>query len=106
MAGISKRVPRGLLITALVVLLATPTWADETVPIDPPSVRLQPPVGVTTNARLQPPSGLTTDVRLQPPVGDPQHRIQPPVGIAPEPDQSLMELVMTWLRARISIPTG
>lgn len=83
-------------LAAALVVLPSATWADEPAPpVDPPSVRIQPPVGVTTQVRIQPPVGVT-----------PLHRIQPPVGIAPERDRSLMELVMTWLRARISIPTG
>jgi hypothetical protein len=48
------------LAIALTVLLAPAGWADgPVVPADPPSVRLQPPVGVASNARLQPPVGVT-----------------------------------------------
>lgn len=65
------------LVVAVVLLSAPTAWADESPIWTPPEGRIQPPVGV-------------------------QGRIQPPVGS----DRSLAKLVMTWLRARISIPTG
>lgn len=64
--------------TAVVValMLAVPSWADEsTPPVDSPQARLQPPVVVASQARVQPPVG-----------------------------PSRLQLVRLWLQARFGVP--
>lgn len=71
---------RAVLVAAVVLLTVQPgPAAGQSIPVDPPEARVQPPVGVTAQARVQPPVGS---------------------------DRSFAKLVMTWLRARISIPNG
>jgi hypothetical protein len=63
---------------------------------------MQPPVGVTTYARASPPVGIA------PPPADAttQARAQPPVGAPAPGDESLLDMLLTWLQSRISIPHG
>ena len=118
MRGVSRWASRvAPLLAAFLVLGAASAWAEEapTPPTDPPGARMQPPVGVSTQARMQPPVGIapppppdaTTQARVSPPVGVVTYaRASPPVG-APTPGQvSMFEMILTWLQSRISIPNG
>lgn len=118
MRGVSRWASRvAPLLAAFLVLGAASAWAEEppAPPTEPPGARAQPPVGVTAYARAQPPVGIapptppdaTTQARLGPPVGVmTQSRLQPPVG-APAPGQaSLLDMIVTWLQSRMSIPYG
>jgi hypothetical protein len=92
------------LVAAVVILLAPVGWADEpSLPTDPQG-RIQPPVGVTAQHRIQPPVGDAEQVRIQPPVGvTAQGRLQPPGGVAAAGDSGFMELLMSWIRARVGV---
>lgn len=113
MRGVSRWASRvAPLLAVFLVLGAASAWAEEppAPPTDPPGARLNPPVGVTTQARLQPPVGIappppdtTTQARVQPPVGvSAQARMNPPVG---EP-MTLTEMLLRWLQSRLSVPHG
>jgi len=116
MRGVSRWASRvAPLLAAFLVLGAASAWAEEppAPPTGPPAARMNPPVGVATQARLGPPVGIapptppdaTTQARVQPPVGvSTQARAQPPVG-APDP-MSLYDSILLWLQSRISIPNG
>ena len=104
MRGVVRGVTRGAtVVAALFILVGPAAWADDPpAPTDPPQARLQPPVGITTQARLQPPVGSPAA-----PAGvTPQARLQPPVGGSAERDRGFVELMMSWLRSRISPPIG
>ena len=103
MRGVFRGVSRGAAVVAAFFVLVGPVaWADDPpAPTDPPQARLQPPVGITTQARLQPPVGSPTQGGVTP-----QARLQPPVGGSAERDRNLVELMMTWLRSRLSPPIG
>lgn len=96
MRGVSRWASRvAPLLAAFLVLGASSAWAEEppAPPTEPPGARMQPPVGVTTQARMQPPVGVSTQARVSPPVGAPTSG---PV--------SLYDMILTWLQSRISIP--
>lgn len=100
MRGVSRRASRvAPLFAVFLIFTAVGAWAGETSspPTDPPQIRLQPPVGVTTQARLNPPVGVTAQARMNPPVGV-TARLGPPVG-AP-----LFDLILFWLQSRLSVP--
>lgn len=62
MRGVSTR----WIVTVLAaLLLAVPVWADEAAaPPDPPQGRMQPPVGVSSQARTPSPRGVFALVKL------------------------------------------
>jgi len=113
MRGVSRWASRVAPLLAVFLVLGSATaWAEEppAPPTDPPSARLNPPVGVTTYARASPPVGIappppdtTSQARLQPPVGvSTQARMNPPVG---EP-MTLTGMLLRWLQSRLSVPNG
>jgi hypothetical protein len=118
MRGVSRWASRvAPLLAAFLVLGAASAWADDapTPPTDPPQARLGPPVGVTAQARLGPPVGIapppppdaTTEARAQPPVGVITYaRASPPVGAPTGGQESLLDMIVSWLQSRISIPNG
>ena len=110
MRGVSRWASRvAPLVAALLVLGAASAWAEEppAPSTDPPGARMNPPVGVSTQARMNPPVGIvpppppdgTEQARAQPPVGV-QARMQPPVG------GTWTDMILLWLQSRISIPNG
>lgn len=80
MRGVSKSASRvAPLLAVFLVFTAAGAWAGETQtpPTDPPEARMKPPDGVTTQARMQPPVGV-----------------------------SLLDIIVTWLQSRLSVPNG
>ena len=58
MRSVSARVFRGVALLTLLVVLAVPaSFADDGNPNPPPDARIQPPIGVASQARIQPPIG-------------------------------------------------
>jgi hypothetical protein len=118
MRGVSRWASRvAPLLAVFLVLGAVSAWAEDApaLPTDPPQARLGPPGGVTAQARLQPPSGIappsppdeTTQARVQPPVGvSTNARLGPPVGAPTPGDPSLLDILLTWLQSRLTIPHG
>ena len=110
MRGVSRWASRvAPLVAAFVVFGAARAWAEEppAPPTEPPGARMNPPVGVSTQAPMQPPVGVSTQARLNPPVGVITYaRASPPVGAPTAGQVSLLDLLLTWLRSRISIPHG
>lgn len=100
MPGVSGRMKRGGVFLALVALTTVAGYADEPSPLDPPQVRVSPPIGAPMpQVRVLPPGGAPV----------PQNRISPPVGRpAPAPEPSLFDLFWMWLeaQAKISPPAG
>lgn len=100
---------RSVALLALLSIVGVPAAyaEDPSNPFDPPEARIRPPGGIASEARIKPPSGEpSAAARIRPPGGIPQPtaRIHPPIGATSEP--SLFELMLEWLRARISPPIG
>ena len=117
MRGVSRWASRVTpLLAAFLILGVSSAWADEppAPPTDPLEARASPPVGVTTYARASPPVGIappppdtTTQARAQPPVGvSTNARVSPPVGAPSSGQASLLDMFLSWLQSRISIPNG
>jgi len=85
-----RRVFKGGAVLALIAILAAPAlYADDAPPgTEPPSVRINPPIGVTSAAPTPEP---------------PSVRITPPTGLM---DQDFFELFWVWLQARLGPPIG
>ena len=100
MRGVSRWVSRvAPLLAAFLVLGVASAWAEDPPPppTDPPSARMNPPVGATTQARMNPPVGIAAPT---PPTGTEQARARPPVGM------TLFDMIRTWLQSRLSVPNG
>jgi hypothetical protein len=85
MRGLSKRISLGAAL--LMVVFACAAYADEPAPLDPPQVKISPPVGapapaVATQNRISPP--IEIGIRILPPIGAPtsQVRVSPPAAQA------------------------
>ena len=109
-----RRVFKGGAVLALIAVLAAPAlYADDPPPgTEPPSVRIRPPIGVTSVAvtpgteppgvRISPPGGVTSEAPAPEPPGV---RIMPPIGVTlAEP--TFFELLWGWLQVRITPPIG
>jgi len=114
-----QRIFKGGAVLALIAIIAAPAlYADDPPPgTQPPSVRIAPPIGLTSESpsvRIMPPIGVSSDppsVRISPPIGvtsdPPSVRIKLPIGDpSQEESPTLFELFRAWLQARIGPPTG
>ena len=79
-----RRVFKGGALVALIAILIAPAIYADDPPIEPPSVRIRPPIG--SEARLGPPGRGATQVRIGP--------------SAPEPP-TMFDLFWAWLQARL-----
>lgn len=103
MRSVSARARGAAFLILLVALTAVPAFADDPPPgTEPMERRLQPPVGIASQAEE------ASDRRLRPPMGvASEGRIQPPGGITdPEEPPSVWELFLVWLQSRIHVPVG
>jgi hypothetical protein len=76
-----RRIFKGGAVVALIAILIAPAIYADDPPVEPPSVRIRPPIG--SEARMMPPTGIA----------------------APKPP-TLFELFWVWLQVRIGPPIG
>jgi hypothetical protein len=77
-----RRVFKGGAVVALIAILIAPAIYADDPPVEPPSVRIRPPIG--SEARLGPPGG----------------------GAAQNEPPTVFELFWAWLQVRIGPPIG
>ena len=103
MRSVSVRACGAALLILLVAVTTVSAFADDQPPgTEAPERRMQPPVGVASEAEETP------QRRLGPPVGvASEGRIHTPPGVTdPEEPPSVWELFLVWLQSRIHIPVG